>query len=150
MPLMKEWLYGFSKQGHSIYYALYRIVLATKYKRRILKGGIGSYLKISLRLLHKQYPEIIIFEANTGENYLYMLVSIPPKISVSQAVNIVKINTAKSLTDKFRFLSRLYYGTGEIWSLGSLVSTNEINEETIKKYVQYQGDEDHGQVRFTF
>ena len=150
MPAKRDWLYGFSQQGHSIYYAVYRIILATKYKRRILKGGIGQYLKIGLSIMGKHYPDIKIFEAITGENYLYVQVSIPPSISVSQLVDILKIDTAKALRNKFRFLSKLHYGGGEIWSAGCLVSTREINEEIIRKYIQHQGDEDYGQGHFVF
>jgi putative transposase len=150
MPATKEWLNGFSKQGHSIFCVFYRIVLATKYKRRILKGGIGSYLRINLKLMQTHYPDIKIFKTITGENYLYLLISVPPKISVSQTVDLLKINTAKALKDRFRFLSHLRYGTGEIWSAGFLVSTMAISEEVIEKYVQYQGDEDYGQSQFKF
>jgi REP element-mobilizing transposase RayT len=150
MPVIEKWLNGFSKQGLLIYCAFYRIVLVTKYKRRILKGGIGSYLRISLKLTGRHYPDIKILKTITGENYLYLLISVPPKISVSQTVDLLKINTAKALKDRFRFLSHLRHGTGEIWSTGCLISTMEISEEVIKKYVQYQGDEDYGQSQFQF
>ncbi len=147
---MTKWLYGYSKQGHSIFYAMYRVVLATKYRRRLLRGGIEEYLKINLQIIGRHYPEIRIFEAAIDEDHLQMLVSVPPKIAISHVVNIIKTNTARALREKFKFLKQLCDGGGGIWSGGYFVSTVEINEEIIKKYIEYQGDEDRGQSRLEF
>lgn len=147
---MTKWLYGYSKQGHSIFYAMYRIVLATKYRRRLLRGGIEEYLKTNLQIIGRHYPEIGIFETAIDEDHLQMLVSVPPKIAISQAVNIIKISTANAMIEKFQFLKRLYNGGGGIWSGGYFVSTVEINEEIINKYIEYQGDEDRGQSQLEF
>ena len=129
---------------------MYHVVLATRRGRRILRGGIGEYLRISLKLFDRNCPEIRIFEANTNDNYLLMLISVTPKIAVEQAVYIIKRNTEKALSEKFRFLKRIFKIGGGIWSIGCLVSTVEISEEIIQKYIKYQKDEDCGQLRFEF
>jgi len=98
----------------------------------------------------KHYTDIRIFESKTADNYLSLLASIPPQLSVAEFVEILKTCTAKALRDKFRFLSRLYYGNGEIWSMGCLVSTREVDEDVIREYVRRQGSEDHGQACFLF
>ena len=71
---------------------------------------------------------------------------IPPKYSVSQVVETLKKNTSRQLRKKFRFLESVYWDHGGIWSRGYFVSTVGINEEIIRKYVEYQGKEDTGQA----
>lgn len=146
---MVNWLNEYDKHGHLVYYATYHIVLATRYGRRILKEGIGEYLKISLKIISRHYPEMRIFEAKTSENYLHLHASISPLVAVNQVISTIRIDTGKALREKFCFLKRID-ASGGIWSPGSLISSVKIKKEVIEKYVEYQKDEDHGQTRFEF
>ena len=57
---------------------------------------------------------------------------IPPKYSVSKVVETIKKNTSRSLRVKFsRFLSKVYWDGGGIWSKGFFVSTVGIDEEVV-------------------
>jgi len=40
---------------------------------------------------------------------------IPPKYSVSKAVETIKKNTSRALRQKFRFLKRMYWDNKGIW-----------------------------------
>lgn len=137
----------FSKQGHSVYYTRYHIVMTTKYRRRVLSGGMGEYLKATMRGISKRYPEIVIVEMNTDEDHVHVLVSIPPKLSVSQCVNVLKSNTGRIMRKKFPILDEVYWGEDGIWSCGYFVSTVGVNEETVKRYIEMQGKEDKGQAK---
>jgi putative transposase len=75
------------------------------------------------------------------------VVSFPPKYSIAQVVQIIKQNTGKDLKDNFEFLKKSYYGRGGIWSSGYFVSTVGLDEETIRRYVRYQEQEDLGQAK---
>lgn len=97
--------------------------------------------------IQKHYPEIVVEEANAEPDHLHVLVSIPPKMSVSSFVNVLKTNTANGLKGKFEFLKKLYWGTKSIWSIGYFVSTVGINESVIRKYIEFQGKEDTGQAK---
>ena len=140
----------FSKQGHCVYYTRYHIVMTTKYRRKVLKAGMGEYLKEKLKEIGKHYPEIRLIEVNTDADHMHLLVSIPPKISVSQAVNIIKSNTGRAMRKRFRFLDKVYWGEDGIWSAGYFVTTVGVNEETIQKYIALQGEEDKGQAKLEF
>jgi putative transposase len=140
----------YSKQGHSVYYTRYHLVITTKYRRKVLRGGFGDYLKKLLLGISKQKPEIQIIEINTDVDHVHILVSIPPKLSVSEAVKILKAKTGLGMRMKFPFLDKLYWGVGGIWSIGYFLSTVGIAEETIRKYVQMQGKEDGGQAKLEF
>jgi putative transposase len=47
---------------------------------------------------------------------------------------------------KFPFLDKVYWSINGIWPIGYFVSMVGINEETIRKYIQKQGEEDSGQA----
>ena len=140
----------YSKQGHCIFYTRYHIVLATRYRRKIFNEGIGRYLKKTLRSVERKYPEIKIIEANTDIDHLHVLLEIPPKMSVSEVVRLIKSNTGTALRKRYSFLKYVYYGRGGIWSIGYFVSTSGISEEVIRNYVEHQGQEDRGQAQLEF
>ncbi len=63
---------------------------------------------------------------------------------------MVKAHTGSAMRKKFQFLDKVYWGINGIWSIGYFVSTVGINEETIGKYIQKQGEEDSGQALLEF
>jgi putative transposase len=140
----------YKKQAHAVYYTCYHIVVSTKYRRKVLKAGIGEYLKRKVLQIGKFHPEIEFLEVNTHLDHIHLVVSIPPKLSVSQVVNMIKANTGSSMRNKFPFLDKVYWGVSGIWSSGYFVSTVGINEKTIREYVQKQGLEDSGQAKLEF
>ena len=137
----------YRRQTHAVYHTRYHIVFTTKFRRKLLKRGIGRYLCVLVTSLQRQHPEIQIIEVNTDEDHIHILCSIAPKLSIAQAVNIMKANTARMLKKKFPFLVHGYFDTETIWSVGYFVSTIGINEATIKKYIEMQGKEDSGQAQ---
>ena len=140
----------YSKQGHSVYYTRYHLVMSTKYRRKILRDGFGEYLKNMIVGIGKQIPEMEIVEVNTDVDHVHILLSIPPKFSVSDVVKMIKAKTGLAMRRKFPFLDKVYWGAGGIWSIGYFLSTVGITEEAIKKYIQMQGEEDSGQAKLEF
>lgn len=137
----------FRKQSHCIYYCMYHLVLATKYRRKIFNQGVYGFFRIKLLEIRQHYPEIETIEVNHDRDHVHLLLSIPPKMSVSESVGIIKANTGKALREKFAFLEKVYYGISGIWSDGYFVSTVGVNEKTIANYVRLQGQEDSGQAK---
>ena len=140
----------YKKQAHAIYYAQYHIVISTKYRRKVLKAGMGDYLKRKVLQVSKFQPEIEIIEVNTDIDHIHLLVSIPPKFSVSDIIKVIKAKTGLHMRKKFPFLDKVYWGVGGIWSVGYFVSTVGITEEIIRKYIEKQGEEDSGQALLEF
>ena len=93
------------------------------------------------------YPEVEILKMNHDKDHIHMLVSIPPKMKVGKIIGIIKSNTARDMKKKFPFLRGVYWGTESIWSGGYFVSTVGVNEETILRYIELQGQEDAGQAK---
>ena len=138
------------KQGHCVYYTRYHLVIATKYRRKILKPGFGEYLQKLVIGIGKQMPEIEIVEVNTDKDHIHILLSIPPKMSISDVVKSIKAKTGLYMRRKFPFLDKVYWDKGGIWSRGYFVSTVGISESTIRKYIEMQGKEDSGQALLEF
>ena len=107
---------------------------------------MGRYLAHLVKSLERRHPEIHIIEVNTDEDHIHILCSIAPKLSVAEAVKIIKTNTARMLKQKFTFLTTGYWHNATIWSIGYFVSTVGINQSIIQKYIQQQGQEDSGQA----
>ena len=137
----------YRKQGHCVYYAKYHLVFVTKYRRHIFNPGIMAYLRQIILRVKDHYPEIDIEQIEGSLDHIHLFVSIPPKMSVSKVVNIIKSNTGKALRDKFKFLDVFYFNHQGIWSNGYFVSTAGINELIIKRYINLQGKEDKGQAK---
>ena len=70
-----------------------------------------------------------------------MLVSIPPKISVSSFMGYLKGKSALMIFDKHANL-KYKFGNRNFWAEGYYVSTVELNEATIRKYIQDQEKHD--------
>ena len=140
----------YKKQGHCVYYVRYHLVIATQYRRKVLRAGFGDYFKKVVVGICKQVPEIEIIEVNTNSDHAHMLVSIPPKLSISEVVKLIKAKTGVLMRKKFPFLDKVYWGQSGIWSRGYFVSTVGISESTIRKYIEMQGKEDSGQALLEF
>jgi len=137
----------YRKQAHAVYYTRYHIVISTKYRRKVLKSGVGEYLRQVVLQVRRVHPDIEMLEVNTSVDHMHLLVSIPPKYSVCQVVNIIKSNTGRKLREKFPHLDKVYWGVPGIWSIGYFVSTVGVKESTIRNYVRMQGEEDSGQAK---
>ena len=80
-------------------------------------------------------------------DHVHMLVSIPPKISVSSFMGYLKGKSALMMFDKHANL-KYKFGNRHFWSEGYYVSTVGLNEATIAKYIRGAGGPRHraGQV----
>ena len=66
-------------------------------------------------------------------DHIHMLVSIPPKISVSSFMGYLKGKSALMIFDKHANL-KYKFGNRHFWAEGYYVSTVGLNEATIKIY----------------
>ncbi len=137
----------YRRQAHAVFHTSYHVVFTTKFRRKLFKSGIGQYLKYIILGLQRQHPELHIIEVNTDVDHVHLLLSIAPKLSVADAVGIIKANAARLLKKKFPFLATGYFDTQTIWSIGYFVSTIGITEAVIQRYIEMQGKEDSGQAK---
>jgi putative transposase len=79
-----------------------------------------------------------ILELNVQEDHVHLLAMIPPKISVSALMGIIKGRTAIRIFNQFRELKNRPYWGNHFWARGYCVDTVGLDEEMIRKYVKYQ------------
>jgi putative transposase len=103
-------------------------------------GQLRKHLGEVLKGLALQ-KESKVIEGHLKSEHVHMLISIPPKYSVSQVVGFIKGKSAI-------YIARTYVGqrknfTGQhFWARGYYVSTVGIDEEVIREYIQSQDKED--------
>ena len=85
---------------HCKYECKYHIVFAPKFRRQIIYGKIKKEIGKILRKLC-EYKGIEILEAEACLDHIYMLISIPPKFSISQIMGYLKGKSSLMIFDKF-------------------------------------------------
>ena len=98
---------GINSLSHSKWRFHYHIVFAPKYRRQSIYGKIKVDIGKILRQLC-QMKEIAIIEAELCKDHIHMLVSIPPKYSVSQIVGYLKGKSALMIFDRHANLKYKY------------------------------------------
>lgn len=127
----------FKKLSHTIYECKYHIVFCPKYRHRILKGDIAEYAKREFYSLAKQKDLLEVLEFNVQPDHIHALLSIPPKYSVSSIMGFLKGRLSLSMFRKYERIGKRFWGR-HLWSRGYCVSTVGMNEEQIRKYIQWQ------------
>lgn len=102
--------------AHTKWNCKYHIVFATKYRRQIIYGKLKRDIGIILRQLCER-KGVEIIEAEAYKDYIHMLVSIPPKRSVSQFVGYLKGKSSLVIFDKHAHL-KYKYGNRKFWCKG--------------------------------
>lgn len=114
----------------------YHIVFTPKYRRKVIYNQLKADIRDILRQLCS-YKGVEIIEGYLMPDHIHMLVSIPPKMSISSFMGYLKGKSALMIFDKHANL-KYKFGNRHFWSEGYYVSTVGLNEATIKKYIQDQ------------
>ena len=129
----------YKKLSHAIYLCNYHIVWVPKYRYRILEGAIKDLVEHEIRSM-SEWKSAEVMELNVRKDHVHLVVSIPPKLSVSDYMGIVKGKSAIKIFQKHTGLKRKVYWGNHFWARGYCVSTVGIDEEMIRRYVKYQED----------
>lgn len=131
--------------AHTKWLCKYHIVFSPKYRRKIIFANIRESIGEILKDLCK-YKGVEIIEGHLMPDHVHMLVSIPPKISVSSFMGYLKGKSSLMIFDKHANL-KYKFGNRKFWAEGYFVSTVGLNEVTAKKYIQQQEKHDIPQDR---
>ena len=126
--------------AHSKYRCQYHIVFAPKNRRQVIYGKIKADIGIMLRKLC-EYKQVEILEAEACKDHIHMLVSIPPKYSVSQIMGYLKGKESLMIFEKYANM-KYKYGNRHFWCRGYYVDTVGRNKKVIAEYIRNQLQED--------
>ncbi|HDT8859412.1 TPA: IS200/IS605 family transposase [Staphylococcus pseudintermedius] len=116
------------------------MVFALKYRRQIIYGKLKRDIGLILRQLCER-KGVEIIEAEACKDHIHMLVSIPPKLSVSQLIRYLKGKSSLMIFDRHVHL-KYRYGDRKFWCKGFYVDTVGRNRKVIEEYIRNQLQED--------
>lgn len=88
-----------------------------------------------------EYKQVEIIEAEACKDHIHMLVSIPPKYSVSQIMGYLKGKSSLMIFEKYANM-KYKYGNRHFWCRGYYVDTVGRNKKVIAEYIRNQLQED--------
>ena len=127
----------FKKLSHTIWHCQYHFAWTPKYRLRILEGDVATEVANCIHSFSEQ-KGCEINELNVQKDHVHLVAMIPPKISVSDYMGIIKGRTAIRVFNKFKKLKTKPYWGNHFWSKGYCVDTVGLDSEKICKYVKYQ------------
>lgn len=126
--------------SHTKWKCQYHIVIVPKFRRKVVYGKLRKNIGEILRRLC-DYKSVEIIEAHACIDHIHMLVSIPPKLSVSDFMGYLKGKSSLMIFERHANL-KYKYSNRRFWTKGYYVSTVGINKATIAKYIREQETED--------
>jgi putative transposase len=126
--------------SHSKWECKYHVVFIPKCRRKVLYGNLRQHLGEVFRRLAEQ-KESRIEEGHLLVDHVHIMISIPPKYSVSQVVGYIKGKSAIHLARTYGERKQNYAGQN-FWSRGYFVSSVGRDEAVIRDYIRNQEKED--------
>jgi putative transposase len=136
----------YRKLTHVVYKCDYHIVFTPKYRFRILTGEIAAAMEQDIRQV-SSWKDVEIDEKSVQTDHVHMIVSIPPRLSVSDFMGVLKGKTAIRIFKSHPGLKKKPYWGNHFWARGYFVNTVGINEEMIRRYVKFQEEEERKMER---
>ena len=127
--------------SHTIWHCQYHIIWTPKYRYRILTGAIKTEVERCIRMFGEQLSCEIV-ELNIQSDHIHMIIMVPPKVSISEAIGTIKGRCAIRIFQKFPILRKKLYWGNHFWTKGYFVDTIGLDAEKIRKYVKFQEEKE--------
>ena len=122
--------------SHTTWKCKYHIVFAQKYRRQEIYGDLRREIGYIIRELCER-KEVQIIEAEACKDHIHILVSIPPKMSISSFMGYIKGKSSLMIFERHTNL-KYKYGNRVFWAKGYFVSTVGKNKKVIENYIKNQ------------
>lgn len=99
--------------AHSKWVCKYHVVFTPKYRRKIIYNELREDIKEIIKDLCK-WKGIKIIEGHMMSDHVYLLLSIPPKYSISSVMGYLKGKSAMMIFERHANL-RYKYGRRNFW-----------------------------------
>jgi len=129
---------NYKKSIHTVYDIKYHIVWITKYRKPIIRRGIGERVRDLIREVCLA-NDVEIIKGLVSKEHAHIFVSVSPHLSVSKLVQRIKRRSSRKLLMEYKNLNKAFWGR-YMWARGYFVaSTGNITDEVIIKYIVEQG-----------
>jgi putative transposase len=135
------------RTSHAVYEAQYHFVWCPKYRKKLLVGEIKKKVKEIFFEIAERY-EFEIDKCEVAEDHIHILISFPPRYSISKVVGIIKSRSGSMIFEEFPRVKKKLWG-GHFWEQGYFVRTvgEQITDEVIRKYIDKHSFS-YGQPKF--
>ena len=124
------------RTSHAVYESGYHLVWCPKYRKKILVGDIRPRVK-ELFLEIAAHFDFEIEKCEVAEDHIHLLISFPPRYSVSKVVGILKSISGSKVFKEFPQIKEKLWG-GHLWEQGYFFRTvgEHVTDDVIRKYIQ--------------
>ena len=132
---------GIRRTKHAVYDIKYHLVWIPKYRKDILSGEVGEYLKEVFQRIAEEY-ELVIDTMEVMEDHVHIFVEVPPRYSPARVVQIMKSISAREVFKEYPEIRKQLWA-GELWNDGYFVRSvgDKVTADIIRKYIKYQTHE---------
>ena len=125
--------------NHSVFSIHFHLILVVKYRKKVIDEKISERLKEIFKYIQDNY-NIVLEEWNHDIDHVHVLFRSEPNSNISKFINAYKSASSRLIKKEYPSIkSRLYKEA--FWSQSfCLISTGGANIETIKKYIESQGE----------
>ena len=125
----------YKSSSHAVWDCKYHLVWITKYWYPVLVGDVGLRARELLREIARSL-EMTIYAGAINRDHVHMLVSIPPQMSVSRAVQFLKGKSSHRLLSEFAALRKRYWDQHLSARGYRVASRGNLTDEVWQKYIE--------------
>lgn len=138
----------YERASHTVTDIQYHFVWITKYRYKVLKGKVALRCR-ELIIQGCEVYGIQILEGNIVSDHIHLHVKAPATMSPTEIMQKLKGRSSHMLQEEFPELHKMYWGS-HMWGRGYFCSAvGAVNEETIKSYIEDQGEDDNKNFKIT-
>ena len=134
--------------SHTRWKCQYHVVIVPKYRRKVIYGKLRKDIGAILRKLC-ECKHVETIEAHAVPDHIHMLLSIPPKMCVSDFIGYLKGKSTLMIFERHANM-KYKYGRRCFWTKGYYISTVGGNKAAIVKYIREQEVEDQMSDQLSF
>ena len=131
---------NYRKGSHTKYDIKIHIVWVTKYRKPVMHGEMSKRLRMLIREICLA-NEVQVVKGHISKDHVHLLLSYPPKLSISKLAQYLKGKTSRKLLQEYSSMRKQFWGS-HIWARGYFaVSTGNVTDKVIKEYIESQDNE---------
>jgi putative transposase len=125
------------RTSHAVYEAKYHLVWCPKYRKKILTNDIQMRV-YELFIEIADHFDFEIDRCAVSEDHVHVLLSFPPRYSVSKVVGILKSISSSKIFKEFQKVKETLWG-GHLWEQGYFYRTigEQVTDDVIRKYIEH-------------
>ena len=126
--------------AHTVFRIHLHLVWVTKYRKPMMTGEVGLRVRELLREICGTH-DVTIIKGHVAKDHVHLFVSVPPQVTISRLVQMLKGKSSYKLLYEFPHLKKKFWGR-HLWARGYFcVSSGNVTDEVIKEYIANQSQD---------